>query len=108
MTRLPSTEKTDDRILFSRLRFVALHEPHRSRRFIAWLKSQEKKGEFHHVFGSVHKLKSTDLLGVIVEDHQEHMTGEQSIQWLMQQVPEAVANLLDYVKYLEAELEARS
>lgn len=101
--RKPSTVKGDERILFSRLKNVAQTKPRRSARFKTWLRLRHRDGDFHHVFGSVHKLKSTDLLAVIVP-HKQHIEGEDSIEWLVEQVPAAISNLLAYA----AEMEDRS
>jgi len=102
--RKPSVEKGNDRILFSRVKHVAQKSPHRSPRFKAWLKGRGALGDFHHVCGSVHKLKSTDLLAVIVP-HKSHMEGEESIEWLVQQLPQGIENLLRYAQHLEERVE---
>ena len=86
--------------MFSRLKSVAQTRPYRSERFKAWLREKSSGKDLHHVFGSVHGMKSSDLLAVMVE-HGEHMSGEDSIDWLVEQMPEAVENLLRYVEYLE-------
>lgn len=94
--------KTDSEILFSRIRNVALKKPHRSQKFIRFVKERaHAQGlDFHHVFGSIGPLKSTDLLGVAV-GREEHTRGEQDKDWLIRQMPQAIENLLEYVKYLE-------
>lgn len=103
--RKPSTDKGDARILFSRIKHVAQTQPHRSAKFKTWLRLNHREGDFHHVFGSVHGLKSTDLLAVIVP-HKTHIEGEDSIDWLVSQVPQAVQNLIRYCVHLEGENEA--
>ncbi len=93
--------KTDAEILFSRLRNIALKKPHRSERFKKFVRERGTAGlDFHHVFGSVHGLKSTDLMGVCVS-HEEHMLGELNREWILEQMPKALENLLEYVKHLE-------
>ena len=99
--------KSDSEILFSRIRNVALKHPHRSEKFKAFVRSRGFHGaEFHHVFGSVHGLKSTDLLGVAVF-HKEHMEGELNKEWIIEQMPGAISNLLAYVEHLEDELKGK-
>jgi hypothetical protein len=98
--RKPSTEKTDDRILFSRIRDIALKMPYQSKMYRDWLKHEWSPGDLHHVCGSSENLKSTNLLAVIVP-HKEHLEGGESIEWRMQQLPQAFLNLIDYVMFLE-------
>jgi hypothetical protein len=77
---------TDLDILFKRLRHVFLTEPQRSRRYLQWVKTipcvlcvenhltpAEGTTDPHHLFGSVHGLKSSDLTVVPLcrEHHQE-------------------------------------
>ena len=98
--RTPSIDRGPERILFSRLKSVAQTRPYRSSRFKTWLRERSPGKDLHHVFGSVHGMKSSDLLSVMVE-HGEHMSGEENIDWLVEQMPGAIENLLRYVEYLE-------
>jgi len=95
----------NEEILFKRIKNIALHKPHKSPQYIAFLKEKyQYQGDFHHVFGSLGSLKSTDLLGVIVS-HDEHMRGESDREWIIEQLPQAIKNLIDYVVYLEQKKE---
>ena len=60
------------------------------------------KETFHHVFGSLGSLKSTDLLGVGLNGD-EHSIIEGERERLIQQIPGAIENLLNYTKLLEEE-----
>lgn len=96
--------KSDDEIMFSRFRNVALENPHRSEQFKAFVRARGPHGaEFHHVFGSVHGLKSTDMLGVAVT-HSEHMEGELNKDWIIEQAPGAIRNLIAYAIWQEEEI----
>lgn len=92
----------DSEILFRRIRDIALRKPHHSKRYIKFVmdKSNVQDGTFHHVCGSVHGLKSTDLLGVAVNG-KEHLEGEQNHDWIVEQLPKAIENLLEYVRLSE-------
>ena len=99
--------KSDSEILFSRIRNIALKKPYRSEKFKKFVKSRSGSDlDFHHAFGSVHGLKSTDLLGVAV-GREEHSRGEMSKDWLIEQMPKAIENLIEYVKHLEENDTAR-
>ena len=91
----------DCEILFRRIKNVALRKPYRSRRFREFVLSRLPGKTFHHVFGSVHGLKSTDLLGT-AEKGTEHLEGQRDRDWLIDKIPEAVGNLLRYVEFLES------
>ncbi len=96
-------QKTDADILFSRIRNVAIKRHYKSKAFIEFVMSRHPGKTFHHVFGSVFNLKSTDLLGVPVV-LKEHLEGEENRDWIIQQMPEAIDNLLLYVEYLEGKV----
>ena len=92
----------DGDILFRRIKNIALTKPHRSRTFKEFVKlrATSEGQDFHHVFGSVHSLKSTDLLGVAVTREAHSMYGRNRA-WLIEQIPGAIENLLAYVELLE-------
>jgi len=98
--------KNDSEILFSRIRNIALKQPYRSERFKTFVRERSYGGDFHHVFGSSVSLKSSDLLGVCVP-HKEHMEGELDKDWIIEQMPKAIENLIEYVKYLENKKEQK-
>lgn len=89
---------SDSKMLFKVLRNIALTNPCRSKKYIGWLKAKSGRTdlEFHHLFGSVHGLKSTDLLGVL-RTHPEHMRLESHPEENYNLIPEAIQNLLMYV-----------
>ena len=92
---------TDEVMLFKRIRDVALRLPYRSAGFIEWLKVRASGSfDFHHLFGSVHGLKSTDLLGVL-RTREQHRHLELHPMENYDLIPEAIANLLAYVRELE-------
>lgn len=87
---------TDDLILFKRIRNVALsHQKHE--KYKQWLKKRNPGKDFHHVFGSVIGRKSTDLLAVMVT-REDHTLNQENKDWLIQQIPEAIDNLLTFIE----------
>ena len=99
---------TDSLILFRKIKDVALRKPVQSERFKNFVTAFQSAGrpdlDFHHVFGSVHGLKSSGYLGVAV-GRQEHSIGQDDPAWLLSKIPEAVGNLLKYAELLEIENE---
>ena len=57
--RTPITDKSDSRILYQRIKDVALKFG-KSGQYEKWLKSQSPGKSWHHICGSVHGKKSTD------------------------------------------------
>lgn len=94
-------ERTDADILFRQIKNIALTKPYRSKKFMQFVRDRKPGSTYHHVFGSVHSLKSSDLLG-IAAPLDEHLKGEGDREWQLQQIPEAIANLLAYVEMLES------
>ena len=92
----------DSLILFRKIKDVALRKPVQSERFKNFVKNDRPDVEFHHVFGSVHGLKSSGYLGVAVS-RQEHSIGQDDPAWLLSKVPESIGNLLKYAELLEIE-----
>jgi len=97
-------EKNDDDIIFSRIRDIALKHAFRSERYKEFVRVQKYSNDvtFHHVFGSSTKLKSSDYLGVAVK-FIPHLEGEENKNWIIEQMPEAIANLMKYADMLETE-----
>jgi hypothetical protein len=96
---------TDSEILFKRIKNIALMSPHRSETYRGFLRRKYNADfDFHHVFGSLGSLKSTDLLAVMVS-REEHMKGELDRDWIIAQLPQAIKNLIDYTIYLENKLQ---
>ena len=93
---------TDSELLFKRIRNVALSHG-KSERYYKWLKDQDRSKEFHHVFTSTFGRKSTDYLGVLAVP-EEHRLNQDNKDWLIEQMPGAIDNLLSYVAELESEL----
>jgi hypothetical protein len=91
--------KSDEHILFSRIRSVALRYD-KAPKFKAWLKKKNPNKDFHHVCASTMGRRSTDYLAVLVS-REEHSKGQDDIGWLIDQLPEAINNLLQYVSELE-------
>lgn len=93
---------TDSEILFRRIKDVAMTKPWRSSRFKDFVKKRShlNSTEFHHVMGSLGSLKSTDLLGIAV-DPKVHREKQNDRDWIIEQLPNAIANLLLYVEHLE-------
>lgn len=93
----------DDEILFRRIKDVSMTKPHRSAQFKEFVKRRSftYRPEFHHVMGSLGPLKSTDLLGVAV-DPIEHREKQNDREWVIEQLPKAIENLLEYVRFLES------
>lgn len=94
--------KSDGDILFIRIKNVALQNPQRDEEFKTLVRKQIPGGQFHHVFTSTVGMKSTDLLGVAVrpEEHNENQTNR---DWLIEQIPGAIRNLIMYVIKLKKE-----
>ena len=92
---------TDFQIFCFRLRNLALTKPYRSAKYKAWLKEKFPKADDpHHICGSVHGMKSSDLLAIMVT-RKEH--GEiQHKPVTIEQVVGAIQNLMLYVEYLES------
>jgi hypothetical protein len=90
----------DGEMLFKKIRAIALSNPARSKRFKDFVKQISGKKEFHHVFGSAGNLKSTDLLGIGL-DEAEHRKTQDDKAKLIEQIPAAIVNLLLYVETLE-------
>lgn len=94
--------KSDGDILFTRIKNVAMQNPQRDEEFKAMVREQMPGSEFHHVFTSTFGLKSTDLLGVAVST-EEHYKNQTNRDWLIEQIPGAIKNLLMYVTKLKRE-----
>lgn len=77
-------------------------KPYRCEEFKEYVKQHSLmyRPEFHHVFGSLGSLKSTDLLGVAVDPltHREHQDDR---IWVIEQLPKAIENLLMYVRFMK-------
>ncbi len=93
---------TERDILFRRLKEVAIRNPYRSESFKKFVRElRDTPGyDFHHVFGSMGKVKSTDLLGVM-RKHLDHMQIHSERERIIELIPEAIENLIKYVIYLE-------
>ena len=89
---------TDEQILFKRIRNVALKFG-KNEAYKKWLKSRHPDKDFHHVFGSVFGRKSTDMLAVLVT-REDHSANQNNTDWLIEQIPEAIENLIEYVEHL--------
>jgi hypothetical protein len=95
----------ESEIIFLRIKDVALRQPYRSpafRKFVMDRGPKMEGMEFHHVTGSVHGLKSTDLLGCAVTGN-AHRAGQQHREWEISKLPEGFANLLAWAEHLEEE-----
>jgi len=92
----------DEEILYLRLKDIALIQPYKSPAFKKFVMSRSIQFgmEFHHAFGSVHHLKSTDLLGVAVTG-EAHRAGQLHREWIISKIPEALRNLLMWAEHLE-------
>ncbi len=92
--------KTDFEIFCFRLRNLALTKPYRSERYKKWLKERfPNSDDPHHICGSVHGMKSTDLLCVAVTRKEHSEIQHKAVT--MDQVLGTISNLMEYVKYLE-------
>lgn len=93
--------KTDLHLFLSRARsLIGLTAPYRSERYKKWLRARDERPvDFHHVLGSVHGMKSTDLMAITLtrEEHQR-VQNEPLSEY---QFLGAVLNLMKYVEYLE-------
>ena len=88
---------TDFELLCKRLRHISLTKPHRSKRFMSFVR---KEGEtFHHVFGSVHGMKSSDLCGMSLDGVKHSLKQDRKIE--VEDVVAVVQNLIQYVEKLE-------
>lgn len=94
---------SDDEILFRRLKDVCMRSPVQSKRYKAWVMQEHPGKTFHHIFGSLGSLKSSGYMGVAVP-FKEHSDNQDERRWLIEQLPQALDNLLRYVKELEDEL----
>ena len=93
--------KSDIDLFLSRFRNLALTVPYRSERYKAYLREKYHfADDLHHVFGSVHGMKSSDLFLIAVTraEHNKIQHERPTIEQLLG----AVSNLIEYVKYLEA------
>ena len=93
--------KSDEQIILSHFRNLALTKPYRSERYKAWLKEKYPYADDgHHIFKSTIGMKSTDLLLIAVTrtEHNKIQHEPPTIEQLLG----AVSNLMEYVKYLEA------
>jgi len=95
--------KSDSDILFVRIKNIALQNPQRDEEFKELVREQIPGSEFHHVFTSTLGLKSTDLLGVAVR-HEEHSKNQTNRDWLIEQIPGAIRNLIMYVVKLKKQI----
>ena len=93
--------KSDEQIILSRFRNLALTKPYRSERYKAWLKERYPYADDpHHIFKSTMALKSTDLLLIMVTrtEHNKIQHEPPTVEQLLG----AVSNLMEYVKHLES------
>ena len=96
-------KKTDVDFLYLRLKSIAGTKPRKSKRFIQFVMDRNRGAEqFHHVFCSYMGMKTTDYLGVGVQGR-EHNEKQDDREWLFEQIPKAVENLLLYCYMLEDE-----
>jgi hypothetical protein len=73
--------------------------------YIRW-KRNRKQGEIHHVFGSMFSRKSTDYLTVSL-GHEQHMETHSDRDQIILLMPDAVNDLIEYVKFLEAKIKEK-
>ena len=92
----------DSLILFRKIKDVALRKPVQSKRFHDFVTNGRPDLDGHHVFGSVHGLKSSGYLLVAV-GRNEHSLGGDDQDWLISKIPEAIGNLLRFVELMEVE-----
>jgi hypothetical protein len=97
-----SDKNSEERILFRRLRDMAVRNSVKSEEFKKFVRSQKEGSEFHHVFGSIGAKKSTDYLGVALTA-EEHKKAHYDNDFLIELMPEAIENILKYVQKLEKE-----
>jgi hypothetical protein len=95
-----SGNKSDSQILFKRIKDVAFRNAAKSEEFKKFVRDQKPGSEFHHVFGSIGPKKTTDYLGVALTN-EEHTRAHFDNDYLISLMPEAIENILKYVKYLE-------
>jgi len=98
--------KSDGEIIFWRLKNIALKFP-QSASYQRWLRERVGNQDIHHCFKSVHGRKSTNLLSVGV-DHLEHLENQHNNDWLIEKIPGAIENLLEYVLFLEERRKSES
>jgi hypothetical protein len=74
----------------------------KSKSFIQFTKHRKTGKDFHHLLGSSHGIKLTDLLGVCV-DHKEHLTKIENdkANACRKYLAEAISNLFHYIIFLE-------
>jgi hypothetical protein len=93
---------SEGEILFLRIRDACLKHPYRSPAFMDFVRKRSLLNgvEFHHLAGSVHGLKSTDLFGVAVtvEWHRQCTIYSEANR---SKIPEALLNLFAYIEFLE-------
>lgn len=99
--------KSDTRILFSRCRDQALIEPARSRDYKKFIIGGMALDP-HHVFGSVHGLKSTDY-GIVAVSPLEHQTrqNQDEVEWGIDLLPQVFRNNWRYIQFLENKLKGK-
>ena len=91
--------KNDDSdILVKRIKNIALTNPQKDPEFIAFVMRDKSGCTFHHVFSSVHGLKSTDYLGVAA-NAEDHTKNQKERDWLISWIPAAISNLIRYIIY---------
>ncbi len=94
--------KSDFELFAYRMRNLALTKPYRSERYKTWLRERFPNADDpHHIFGSTMGMKSTDLMSIAVT-RLEH-SDIQHKPVTPEQVLGAVSNLMEYIKYLEAQ-----
>jgi hypothetical protein len=94
---------TDFEIFAKVMRSEALRRPYRSERYKEFVTKKEK--DPHHIYGSVHGLKSTDL-AIIPVTRLEHV-GIQNKPVTQSQIREAIRWNWEYIKHLEEIIDAQ-
>jgi mannitol-1-phosphate/altronate dehydrogenase len=87
----------EEKIIFSRFRNIYLRHG-KSPAYIAYLRKRFPGKEIHHVYGSVHGMKSSDF-GTVPVDPVEHREKQNDPRWCYDQMYLAVELLIEYVEW---------
>ncbi len=97
--RKPNTQITDIDILYRKLRDISFKKPFRSEKYKKFVREKSGKETFHHICGSYHGLKSSDLLGIGLNAEEHSLI--QNEKPTIEHIVKAVENLMRYIEEMQ-------